>query len=239
MQAVLQVFVARPELRLETREGFGVAAARAGLEGAHPFGEHIDVRPGTAALAGLFEPIQAGDQLGDTLVGSAAAAATGKRARVLAALRGDPVDRVPLAFWLHNFAAENSAAGLAAETLRLARTFDWDYLKPQSRAQCFAEMWGLTYRASNERAIPYTVTHQPVADAADLRRLQAVSARTGALVAPVKLTMRAYSSSHPVRSGASAEIGANRRATRAESSDASLGRAGKSAPTSRAPPRAQ
>ena len=63
-----------------------------------------------------------------------------KRERVLAALRGEAVDRVPLAFWLHNFAAENSAAGLAAETLRLLRAFDWDFLKPQSRAQCFAEM---------------------------------------------------------------------------------------------------
>jgi uroporphyrinogen decarboxylase len=104
-----------------------------------------------------------------------------KRERVLAALRGEPVDRVPLAFWLHNFATENSAAGLAAETLRLARTFDWDYLKPQSRAQGFAEMWGLAYRASNDPATPYTLTHAPVAGAADLRRLEAVSPRTGAL----------------------------------------------------------
>ena len=81
-----------------------------------------------------------------------------KRDRVLAALRGDPVDRVPLAFWMHNFATENSADGLAGETLRLARLFDWDFLKPQSRAQCFAEMWGLTYRPSTERATPFTVT---------------------------------------------------------------------------------
>src|SRR5205085_156970 len=57
-----------------------------------------------------------------------------KRARVMAALRGEPVDRVPLSFWLHNFVTENSAAGLAAETLRLARTFDWDFLKPVARA---------------------------------------------------------------------------------------------------------
>jgi uroporphyrinogen-III decarboxylase len=54
-----------------------------------------------------------------------------KRERVLAALSGAPVDRVPVAFWLHNFATENSAEGLARETLRLAKTFDWDYLKPQ------------------------------------------------------------------------------------------------------------
>ena len=97
---------------------------------------------------------------------------TTKRARVLAALRGESVDRVPVAFWLHNFAAENSAEGLAGETLRLARIFDWDYLKPQSRAQCFAEMWGLRYRPSRERAGPFTVTHAPVADEAALAKLE-------------------------------------------------------------------
>jgi len=39
-----------------------------------------------------------------------------KRERVMAALRGDHVDRAPLSFWLHNFATENSAEGLATET---------------------------------------------------------------------------------------------------------------------------
>jgi uroporphyrinogen decarboxylase len=99
----------------------------------------------------------------------------------MAALRGQPVDRIPLAFWLHNFNTENSARGLADETLRLARTFDWDFLKPQSRAQCFAEMWGLTYRPSREKATPYTVTHTPVVDADDLARLPVADPREGAL----------------------------------------------------------
>jgi uroporphyrinogen decarboxylase len=104
-----------------------------------------------------------------------------KRERVMAALQGQPVDRVPLAFWLHNFATENSAGGLAAETLRLARAFDWDFLKPQSRAQCFAEMWGLRYRPSGQPAVPYEVTHWPVADADGLRRLAPADPRTGSL----------------------------------------------------------
>ena len=104
-----------------------------------------------------------------------------RRERVMAALKGLPVDRVPIAFWLHNFAAENSAGGLAGETLRLARTFDWDYLKPQSRAQCFAEMWGLKYRASTERAVPFTVTEAPIAGEAGLASLAAADPRTGAL----------------------------------------------------------
>jgi uroporphyrinogen decarboxylase len=104
-----------------------------------------------------------------------------KRERVMAALRGEPVDRVPLSFWMHNFVAENSAKGLADESVRLARTFDWDYLKPQSRAQGFAEMWGLTYRASTDGATDFTVTHTPLADARDVERLQPVDPRRGAL----------------------------------------------------------
>ena len=104
-----------------------------------------------------------------------------KRERVMAALRGAPVDRVPVSLWLHNFAFENSAAALAAETLRLVRRFDWDFLKPQSRAQCFAEMWGLRYTPSRERATPYTVTRAPVATAADLARFEPADPRTGAL----------------------------------------------------------
>lgn len=104
-----------------------------------------------------------------------------KRDRVMAALHGQPVDRVPVSFWAHNFATENSAAGLAQETLRIDRTFDWDFLKPQSRAQSFAEMWGLEYQPSRERAVPFTVTRVPFADAADFARLQPVDPRTGAL----------------------------------------------------------
>ena len=38
------------------------------------------------------------------------------RERVMAALAGREVNRVPLAVWTHNFASENSAHGLAAET---------------------------------------------------------------------------------------------------------------------------
>jgi uroporphyrinogen decarboxylase len=104
-----------------------------------------------------------------------------RRERVMAALAGAEVDRVPVSLWLHNFATENSAEDLAAETARLAARFDWDFLKPQSRAQCFAEAWGLRYAPSRERAVPYRVTHAPVADAAGLRRIEPADASAGAL----------------------------------------------------------
>jgi len=104
-----------------------------------------------------------------------------RRERVMAALRGAPVDRVPVSLWLHNFATENSAETLAAETVRLAGRFEWDFLKPQSRAQCFAQVWGLRYTPSRERATPYTVTHAPLATAEDLRRLEPADPKAGAL----------------------------------------------------------
>lgn len=104
-----------------------------------------------------------------------------RRERVTAALSGKAVDRVPLAFWAHNFATENSAKTLAAETLRLAREFDWDFLKPQTRAQCFAEAWGLEYRPSGERATAYTVTRSPIGSAEELARLRPADPQTGAL----------------------------------------------------------
>jgi uroporphyrinogen decarboxylase len=86
-----------------------------------------------------------------------------------------------VSLWLHNFATENGAETLTAETVRLARRFDWDFLKPQSRAQCFAEMWGLRYTPSRERATPYTLTRAPLATADDLRRLEPADARSGPL----------------------------------------------------------
>src|SRR5215831_2474489 len=104
-----------------------------------------------------------------------------RRQRVLAALAGQPVDHVPVSVWLHNFAMENSAEGLVAESVRLASRFQWDFLKPQSRAQCFAEMWGLRYTPSREQATPYTVTHVPLAGPSDVRQLAPADPRDGAL----------------------------------------------------------
>jgi hypothetical protein len=66
----------------------------------------------------------------------------------MAALKGEPVDRAPLAFWMHYSATGNSAKDLAGEALRLAGEFGWDYPKPQSRAQGSAEVWGTGGRQS-------------------------------------------------------------------------------------------
>ena len=73
---------------------------------------------------------------------------TTKRDRVLAALRGERPDAVPAGFWGHNYAREHSADELAAETVERARALDWDFVKIQSRAECFAECWGARWGRS-------------------------------------------------------------------------------------------
>ncbi len=104
-----------------------------------------------------------------------------KRERVMAAIRGAAVDRVPVSFWLHNFAQEGSAKALADETVRLYEAFDWDFLKPQSRATCFAEMWGAKIESSLQRAVPFQVRSLPCRNHEDFALLRPVDAAGGAL----------------------------------------------------------
>ena len=101
--------------------------------------------------------------------------------RVRRALAGQPVDRPPIAFWAHNFARENSAADLAAETVRVYRAYGWDFIKVQSRASSFAEMWGNQYEFSHELATPSTQLSWAVHSAQDLTALRPVDPTTGAL----------------------------------------------------------
>jgi len=97
-----------------------------------------------------------------------------RRERVLAAIAGDVVDRVPVSFWVHNFARENSAQDLADETARFVGAYDWDFVKVQSRASYFAEGWGNQYQWSNQPTVgPKLVSHAcaSIADLANLKPL--------------------------------------------------------------------
>ncbi|SDU43248.1 uroporphyrinogen decarboxylase family protein [Stappia sp. ES.058] len=104
-----------------------------------------------------------------------------KKERVLAAIAGDPVDRTPFSLWLHNFARENTAQELRDETVELYEAFDWDFLKPQSRPMCFAQMWGLCIEPSTQRAVWPTTTYFPVQNAKDFASLRPADPSSGAL----------------------------------------------------------
>jgi uroporphyrinogen decarboxylase len=102
-------------------------------------------------------------------------------ARVRRAVAGQPVDRPPVSFWAHNFAQENTAEDLAAETVRVYRQYGWDFIKIQSRASSFAEMWGNTYAYSDAVATPSTLTHWAVHSVEELAALRPVDPTTDAL----------------------------------------------------------
>jgi uroporphyrinogen decarboxylase len=91
-----------------------------------------------------------------------------KRERVTAALRGDPVDRVPVGFWGHDFVREWTAQGLAVAMLEPARRYDYDFMKVNPRATYYAEAWGCVYRPSRSFGPP-EVERWLLHQAADLR----------------------------------------------------------------------
>lgn len=109
-----------------------------------------------------------------------------KKERVLAALKGQPVDRVPYSFWLHNFAEEHSAEALAKETLRLYKTFDWDFLKPQSRPLCFMELWGQEFKRSEDKTTFPVITKYALDRIEDIKHLSWVDASVGALAEQIE-----------------------------------------------------
>jgi len=107
--------------------------------------------------------------------------ALSKVERIRRALAGDPVDRPPISFWAHNFAMEHSAEVLAEQTVADFRRYDWDFIKIQSRASVFAEMWGSRYRSVRQRAVPPELLEWPVHSAQDVAGLRVQDPTTGAL----------------------------------------------------------
>src|SRR5260370_18676792 len=64
------------------------------------------------------------------------------RKRVEAAIAMGVADRPPFGAWGHTYREEWSPADLAAVTVERARLFEWDFVKFQPRASCFAEAFG-------------------------------------------------------------------------------------------------
>ena len=121
--------------------------------------------------------------------------------RIKRMLREQPVDRLPISFWAHNFARENSPVDLADETVRQFRLYDWDFIKVQSRASCFAEGWGNRYLRSTERAIPPKLKEWPIHTVADLKRIGPLEPESGALeeqLAALRMIRKEVGSEVPV-----------------------------------------
>jgi len=123
------------------------------------------------------------------------------RTRVEAALKGGKVDRAPAGAWGHTYREEWSPQALATVTaLRRAR-YEWDFIKFQPRASCFAEAFGARYASSNHSLrAPREVSH-PIHGHRDWPGLPEAGASAPSLaeqVESLRLTVEAVGPDVPV-----------------------------------------
>lgn len=115
--------------------------------------------------------------------------AVSARSRIQTVLEGGLPDQAPISFWLHNFARERTVDALVEESLRLQRTFRFDFIKPQSPANAAGNVWGAeTHEPAHAADWPKLI--QPVMrSAADLSRFKPATVR-GQLADQVEVMRR-------------------------------------------------
>lgn len=104
-----------------------------------------------------------------------------KKERVVAALRGEALDRVPISFWGHSYLKEWSAEELAQAMLENYHRYDWDYVKVNPRASYHVEDWGATLERSTDANRGPRFTSWPVREPGDWRRLRPLHPEQGVL----------------------------------------------------------
>ncbi|TAK23792.1 MAG: uroporphyrinogen decarboxylase [Chloroflexota bacterium] len=103
------------------------------------------------------------------------------RERVQAALRGDPVDRVPVAFWNHFSSDPRTAEDLAAEAIAFQRRFDWDFVKMMPSGMYLPLAYGCEITPAAPPIGANGIARSIIATADDLRRLPPLDPNRGVL----------------------------------------------------------
>ena len=112
--------------------------------------------------------------------------------RVKAALKGKPVDRVPISCFMHNYAAENGSPDvLAAHLIKQNSNYGWDFIKIQLGYTWYAEAWGCKYNWDSSWCVD--IGPQPILDTLpvkrgdDLGRLKKPDSKSGVITNQVKV----------------------------------------------------
>ena len=87
-----------------------------------------------------------------------------KKERVDAALRGDPVDRVPASMWGHDFEHEWHTQAFAEAMIENYTRYDWDFMKVNPRASYHVEDWKVKVHPSGEKYKPPVFEDTPIKD---------------------------------------------------------------------------
>ncbi len=100
-----------------------------------------------------------------------------KRERLLAAVKGEPVDRVPASYYFHFHEAEKSADLNAKHMLEQQRIFDWDFVKVQLSAYYYGQAWGCTVK--EDPVLGPQIDQYVIHKAEDYRKLKKVDVTQG------------------------------------------------------------
>lgn len=102
------------------------------------------------------------------------------RERVLAAIRGNAVDRPPIALWRHFPQHDQKAETLAQAHVEFQRRWRWDLLKVTPAASYYGDDWGLRAGYKPNPAGVRHVTDRPIKKPADWPKLRRLDVTAGA-----------------------------------------------------------
>lgn len=101
------------------------------------------------------------------------------RDRVLSAIQGKPVDRVPVALWRHFPHEDQKAESLASAHVAFQKKYEWDLLKVTPAAGYYGDDWGLRASYKPNPAGTRTYTDRPVKKPIDWNHLKHLDITAG------------------------------------------------------------
>lgn len=109
-----------------------------------------------------------------------------KQERLIAAIRGEPVDRPPVALWRHFPGDDQRPEDLAAVTVAFQRRYDFDFVKVTPASSFCLRDWGAQdiWRGSMEGTRDYV--HYPIQSPDDWRKLEPLDPTQGSLGAQLR-----------------------------------------------------
>ncbi|MFN3929518.1 MAG: uroporphyrinogen decarboxylase family protein [Thermoflexus sp.] len=104
-----------------------------------------------------------------------------KRERLRAAIRGEPVDRPPVALWRHFPVADQDPAAFAEAVIDFQRRFDFDFVKITPASSYCVRDWGVEDRWEGDTEGTRRYVRYPVQDPKDWAALPILDPTRGAL----------------------------------------------------------
>ncbi len=101
--------------------------------------------------------------------------------RLMAAVRGEPVDRVPVALWRHFPGDDQDPEDLAAATVAFQRRYDFDFVKVTPASSFCVRDWGAEDRWVGSLEGTREYTRYPIQSPDDWFTLESLSPTEGAL----------------------------------------------------------